>query len=395
MINAMRLLFWIVKNQLNSITNKAPIYLRIAVDTRRAELSTGVWATIDQWDSIKQQLRGRSDEIKIANLKLSELRNKAETYFLDFEKKGRKVTASELKELITGKSLINVTFLELFALFIEEKKKIVGKSLSPASIESYTVRRNNLHSFLTAIKRTQILPGDFRPKYGRDFADYLIHNKGLNQNYVSKIMQTIGQVLRFGVQREILLTNPLEGFTVPKGEMKELIYLEIEEVQTLAQWEFINPGIARARDLFVFSCFTGLAYRDAQNITRDNIYIGVDGREWLKSKRQKTRKSNSIATLPLVAQAKALLEKYSYQLPRMTNQTYNEHLKHIGEIVGFGKHISTHCGRKSFVNLCLNEFKFPPETVSAMIGHKDHRLLLKVYGRISEKRIADDVKEMK
>lgn len=189
--------------------------------------------------------------------------------------------------------------------------------------------------------------------------------------------------------------DPFIKFKMTK---KEVIpeFLTEEEVQTMVEKKFGSARINQVRDIFLFCCYTGLAFVDVRKLNVSEIGIGIDGSKWIFTKRQKTATPSRIPLLPIALE---ILEKYKDHpvcvnsekvLPVLSNQKYNEYLKEIAEICEIKKNLTTHTARHTFATTITLSNGVPMETVSKMLGHKNLRTT-QHYAKILDKKISDDM----
>ncbi|MGM9512348.1 hypothetical protein ACS5NO_31735 [Larkinella sp. GY13] len=158
-----------------------------------------------------------------------------------------------------------------------------------------------------------------------------------------------------------------------------------------------RPNLQRIVDLFLFSCYTGLHYDDVQTLKANEIVDGIDGREWLMKARVKYTDSDffgeRIQCVPLHPKAKILIEKYAgvENLPKISNDKYNDYLKQVQYLAEIRINLSVKIGRKTLTDILLNALNASEEAVAAMLGHSSTRFV-KYYGRADERRIASEVK---
>ena len=171
-------------------------------------------------------------------------------------------------------------------------------------------------------------------------------------------------------------------------------FLTDEEVLQIVNKELNVPRLELVRDIFIFSCFTGLAYIDVANLTPDNIVM-LGGKEWIMTKRQKTSVETNVLLLDI---PKRIISKYSHQtyrdgklFPILSNQKTNSYLKEIADICGIKKNLTFHLARHTFVTLCLSK-GVPMESVSKMLGHTNIRTT-QIYARITNKKIEHDMEQ--
>ncbi len=147
------------------------------------------------------------------------------------------------------------------------------------------------------------------------------------------------------------------------------------ELDTVAGKNFSNERLRNVRDIFVFSCYTGLAYADVAKLTRQEIVKGVDGEQWIVTARQKTDTSCAIPLLPVALQ---ILGNYANHpkcmnqdkvLPILSNQKMNAYLKEIADLSDITKVLTFHLARHTFATTVTLSNGIPIETVAKMLGH--------------------------
>ncbi len=158
--------------------------------------------------------------------------------------------------------------------------------------------------------------------------------------------------------------------------------------------------IALVRDVFLFSCYTGLSFIDAWNLTKDNIGIGIDGNKWIFTARQKTKIASHIPLLPI---AEDIIKKYEKHpmcaisgklLPVLSNQKMNAYLKEIADLCEISKELTFHIARHTFATTVTLSNGVPIESVSKMLGHKSIKTT-QHYAKILDKKVSEDMALLK
>lgn len=166
-----------------------------------------------------------------------------------------------------------------------------------------------------------------------------------------------------------------------KSKVKEVerTFLVEEEIQTLVSKEFVTERLNQVKDIFLFSCFTGLAYIDVKKLTKNNITIGIDGEKWIYTNRQKTDTRSNIPLLPM---AEEIIAKYKQHpqclnernlLPMLSNQKMNSYLKEMADVCGFNKELTFHIARHTFATTVTLTNGVSIESVSKMLGHRSKK----------------------
>jgi integrase len=175
---------------------------------------------------------------------------------------------------------------------------------------------------------------------------------------------------------------------MPPKKSKAPTYLEEPEIKMILDYIPFNETLQHIKDLFVFQIFTGMAYIDVMNFS--NEYISeLDGKKIIRSRREKTDESFITLFLP---EAEKIAEKYDYQLPKITNQKYNDYLKLLGVGAGIRKNLTTHVARHTFATYLLNK-DIPIETVSKAMGHSNIKMT-QHYAQLLGKKVVSDMSKL-
>ena len=154
------------------------------------------------------------------------------------------------------------------------------------------------------------------------------------------------------------------------------------------------------KDIFVFSCYTGLAYADVKELSKNNIVIGIDGTRWIKTTRKKTKTKSSIPLLPI---AEIIIRKYEQHfdiinsdkiLPILSNQKMNAYLKEIADLCEINKNLTFHLARHTFATTITLSNGVPIESVSKMLGHKSLKTT-QHYAKVLDRKVSDDMMALK
>jgi site-specific recombinase XerD len=155
------------------------------------------------------------------------------------------------------------------------------------------------------------------------------------------------------INRGLCKSNPYLEFKVPRGRSKPPTFLEESEIKKIQSFIPDNEKLQRVKDLFVFQCFTGLAFADLINFSKDYI-SELDGKKIIRSNREKTDESFISLFLP---DAQILAEKYDCSFPKISNQKYNDYLKLLGIGSGIKKKLTSHLARHSYSSFLLKTSK--------------------------------------
>ena len=234
---------------------------------------------------------------------------------------------------------------------------------------------------------------DFTPKALYLYDEWLEQHGAERSTTRKNYHKHLNKYLKKAYERGIITENPYSRCHFKKGAYKERRPLTEEEILRIRNFKFRGP-LEKAADLFIFSCYTGLSYCDIQLFDYETMTQERENRVYIDGSRLKT---GSLFYTPILPPAMAILKKYNYKLPRMSNQKANAYLKMIQECCGINKNLTFHLGRHSFATLLLS-YGTSVENLARMMGHKDIKTT-QVYAKILNQtieqqidRIADNMK---
>lgn len=370
-----KILLYLSKKKINK-KGESPIYCRITVKGKRAEISTGVFTSLNKWDNGK--IKGSETQNSLLEKILSginEIKNKFVFNNLEF-------TAESIKQAYLYKSpvLPCITIQQLFEEFFESEKKRINKQSE--TLTYYKRRIKPFLAFLAEKKSKGIAITEIKPRLADELTDWLLITKNYNPNYALKIIQISKMMFNFALKKQYVTMNPF-AFVKIKGKQKPLIVLSKEELNSIMSHKFAITRLQQVADLFLLQCFTGMAYVDIMNFDKkthlQNDFICIN-----------RQKSETESLIPVLPQTRSLLEKYAYQIPKISNQKYNSYIKEVAEIVGIEKPLTTHIGRKTCGSILLNE-GVSIEVVSRILGHRDTKITQHIYARVNELRITREM----
>ena len=225
------------------------------------------------------------------------------------------------------------------------------------------------------------------------------HPKAMSHNTVMKHLQRFRKIITLAYHLEWIEKDPFIRWK-PTFEAKQREFLSLNELSNLETYKFLVERLERVRDLFIFSCYTGISYADIIKLTNNNIVLGIDGSKWVSTKRQKTKTPIKI---PLLEKAEFILEKYANHpvtivsetlLPVITNEKINLYLKEIADAVGITKNLTFHMARHTFATTVTLSNGVPIETVLKLLGHTK-LATTQIYARVLDKKISDDMNKLR
>lgn len=390
------ILFVAQKGKLKA-NGKAPILARVTVNGEMVHLATRVDVDPDRWLGKECRTPGRSAEDKYINEMLDNYRNVIKNKYNELFFRGEAITAMRLKSILTSRSDEAKRLLVLFDEFNEDYRALVGKETTHKTYTRYLLTRRRLAEFMAAkYKIRDILLSDINTKFINDFYIYLRTVDGKNgHNYHMKMIQRLRTVFKTAKDNGWVTADPFGGFKISMEETHRE-HLTIDELGVLMSKEMTSERLQRVKDIFVFSCFTGLAYTDVRGLKKSEVVMGNDGRLWIDTRRDKTKVA---VYVPLLDIPRAILEKYADQtshdqlLSIPANQKVNDYLKEIAAICGIDKNLTFHIARHTFATTVTLENGVALETVQKMLGHKNIRTT-QVYAKMTKRRIGMEMESL-
>ena len=384
--------FYLRSNHVNK-DGKSMVMLRCSLNGERANFgSTGIGVDPKTWDCTKSRVKGKNTEALSTNLQLSNLEDLVTSLYYKYEKTD-KLSLERIKQDYLGKTVSTETIMELFEAHNDDVKKQVGcGGLSTTSYSKYElVRKRFAQMILKQYRRKDLRLTEVTPFVIHDFELYLRTEIGQSPNTATKTLKTFKSVILFGIRNGLMTNNPFANIRFHlKGVDRG--YLEDDELNRLMNKEIGNKRLSLIRDLFVFSCFTGLAYIDLANLKGENI-VTLNGVEWIKGRRVKT---GTLINVVLLDIPKRLILKYTddkrrkeHLFPIISNQKMNEYLKEIAAICDIDKNLTCHIARHTFATMALSK-GVPIESVSKMLGHTNIRTT-QIYAKVTDKKIEHDM----
>ncbi|RYE29228.1 MAG: site-specific integrase [Sphingobacteriales bacterium] len=288
------------------------------------------------------------------------------------------------------------TLVQVFRQHNDQLKSLIGKDNSKATYTKYRTTLDHTISFLQwKFKRSDFEITAINYSFINDFEFWLKSVQNCNHNTTIKYISNLRKIVNLCLKNGWLIKDPFIGFKMTKKEVIREILTE-EELQSLISKEIENVRIRQVRDIFIFSCFTGLAYIDAKRLKRSEVVIGMDGERWIYTKRKKTDSPTRIPLLPVVQD---IMEVYKDHpqclnedclLPIPSNAKLNAYLKEVADICGIKKYLTFHIARHTFATTVTLNNGVPIESVSKMLGHKSIKIT-QIYAKVLDRKLSEDM----
>ena len=373
----------------------SPIMMIIGANGERAEFQTGRKVALENWDYGKQQVKGKTTEAKLLNAYLNQLRNKVYLKEIELMQRGYLITARILRDAVIDKieALNEKTLFQVFTEHNEEQKKLVGKGVSKATyfISEYTDRL--LKEYVKQkYKREDLYLRELNLSFIQSFHTFLKIDKGMAQNSSTKHLKLLKKIANMAVANSYMTYNPFATYKVER-EPVEIDFLDEEELRKIINFDTPLPRLERAKDMFLFGCFTGLSYIDIKTLAPEHFEKDGTGRIWIKKRRVKT---GVLSRIPLLPIAKQILDKYKSGeklLPIQDPADINKYLKDIAILCGIKKRITFHTSRHTFASTVTLANNISLEVVSKMLGHTNTRMT-NHYAKLIDKCIGEQMDKL-
>lgn len=371
-----------------------PIVARITVNGEMVHFATRMYIHPDRWLPKDYRTAGKTKEEKQINEMLEELRVLIRRKYDEMLRREEVITAGKLKNAITGLDQNATTLLQVCDRFIEDYTDLLKtEQCCRETYLRYKLTRNRLAEFMQARYRLpDMAVKELHPRFATDFDQWLRMNYRLTNNSTMKLMRQLKTMLHVGYLNGWSKNDPLAGYKL-HFEKVDRGYLTDEELDRLANKVFAMKRLEVIRDLFLFSCYTGLAYIDLKHLSADMLRRWPDGNLWIDTKRQKTDVSVHVRLLDIPIR---LIEKYGgtteggLLFPVPSNQKVNSYLKEIASVCGIDKDLTFHMARHTFATTVTLANGVPIETVSKMLGHTNIQTT-QIYARVIDTKINNDM----
>ena len=395
MKSTFKVLFYLKRNAIRK-DGKMPIITRVTIDGKIGQFNTKLEILPNNWSVKMGKVIGNHPENKQHNAQLNEIRASLHAIYHEFQRKENFVTAEKVKNEFLGISEHHETLLSLFIKHNEDVKKLIGLSKSAGTYQKYEVTRKHLQKFMQLkYQITDISLKEIKNLFVTDFEIYLLTTGACNTNTTAKFMQFFKRIILLARNNGLIASDTFANYKIRLINV-DRGYLTQENVEKIMKKKFSIKRLELVRDIFIFSCFTGLAYIDVNNLTEKNVRTSFDGNLWIMTKRQKTKVESNILLLDV---PKMILAKYKgvspkgKLLPILSNQKMNSYLNEIGDVCEIDKELTFHLARHTFATTITLAKGVPIETVSKMLGHTNIRTT-QIYARITDSKISNDMQAL-
>jgi len=393
-------LFWLRKNQKNKF-GEVKIYCRIFSPTKRVNLSTGESVHPTFWKHELKRVSKDCPRSKIINDHLDRIEYRIRKIIYKLEDENKHICPQTIKDEIEGKTNKDRSLLDVFDFYITQHNSRSTKR----TLKNYLYSKQRIETFLLLKKsKTNVYLKEVNLAFITEFENFLCADQGIKPISANKHTQRLKTVMKFATKMGFISSNPLLTHERLKEQKKEIIFLTEDELEKLENKHFKVERLGKIRDLFIFSCYTGLAYQEIKELTSENLIKGIDGKLWLSYTRFKTLNTNGIPiNIPLLNKALRIIQHYSIDpdavinnklLPVPSNQKFNAYLKEIADLCEINKELTTHVARKTFATTITLANDVPIETVSQALGHSSIKITQQYYAKVVPQKIMRDMNKL-
>lgn len=389
-----KLLFYLKKNEPKKNGN-VPVMGRITIDGSPKSFSTKLDINPNNWDLKHGRVVGKSTLALAVNLKLDNIRARINKIYDDMLKDEGFATAQKVKLSFLGVGVMDDAILKVFKDQNEDYERMVSKGKrSQNTYNKYKTVFNHLCEFIhERYHRDDLAFRELTSDFIREFDFFLRIDKECTHNTVWVYTMPVIALADLAIKKGLIRQNPFEDYEISMQET-DRSYLLKEDVEKLMRLKPSKPKYELVKDLFIFSCFTGLSYIDIQKLKWSNIQSFFDGHQWIISRRKKSDVASNVRLLEI---PKRIIEKYrgitrnDYVFPVPSNATCNSHVKKLIEEaeINTEQKVTFHTARHTFATMFLTE-GVPLESLSKMMGHKNISTT-QIYAKITSQKISKDM----
>lgn len=375
-----------------------PIYIRITLNSVRWEYSTKHFIDIKNWDAKNSKIKGNGKEASTINGQVEIVKTKVNSILLEYNFKDEVLELDSIKQAIQGNTKKQRTLIPIFQHHNEQMKALVPQEYAPGTLERYETALMHTQDFLHHQYKIKDIELDkINHAFIMDYDFYLKTVRNCSNNTTIKYLKNFKKIINLCLANDWMQKDPFINYKA-KLDNVDRIFLNEQEIETIYQKEFSVKRLNLVKDIFIFSCYTGLAYVDIANLTKKHIVNGIDGNLWIHTKRQKT---DTTTKVPLLAIAQEIIAKYANHptcstgklLPIYINQRMNAYLKEIAALSGIDKELTFHCARHTFATTVTLSNGVSIESVSKMLGYTNIKTT-QHYARITEEKISQDMEQL-
>lgn len=376
--------------------------------------STGIYIKPADWEKTKQLTKPKNDEEKALKLLLGKFEPRINKIIAGLEDRDQEITARIIKDILLKKRTLalkdgpKIYLKSIIKELVADKISLVNKDRrSPGTLTKYYTTEKHLDNFLQKhLKVKDIWMDELNYKFVKDFYHYLINDKivngkkevGMCNNTAQKYIQTLRCSVFFALKMDYIYRDPFKMWEYEWDNINT-VYLTKSELAKIENFKFPNERLQVVADIFLLTCYTGIAPADLQRLTRNNLEFRGNDRYWLVLNRKKT---NGLSEIMLFKKTESLIEKYRHDsfcvsknliLPYRANQTMNEYLKEVAHMCGITKRLTHYVGRHTFATTVMLSNGASLETVKRALGHA-RVTQTEHYAKILDEKVTEEMQRV-
>ncbi len=389
--------FFLIKKTKLLRNGEAPVCVRVTVNKRMVEMLIKRSVPAELWNQQKECSKGRDASARELNIYIESVRTRIYQLRRELETDGLEVTAIAIRDRFYGRQKAEYYLTEVYAEHNEKCKALIGKEFSESTVEKFETSLSHIREFLRKEYRTKdILLSEVNNKFISKFDFFLKTTKNCKQNSAIKHLKNLKKIIRIALANEWIKKDPFVGIQF-KLEETNPQFLTQEELDKLQAKELTIARLEQVRDIFVFCCYTGLAFVDVKNLQKEHLLTDNEGNLWIRKKREKT---GVMCNIPVLTPAKKILQKYSLHpdcqktdslLPVISNQRTNAYLKEIADLCNINKKLTTHLARHTCATVVMLANNVSMENVAKILGHANTKMTHH-YAKVLDSSILRDIK---
>ena len=397
--NTLSVLFIIKKAKLLK-NGEAPICMRITVNKRVVEVMIKRSIPVDLWNQKKECSKGKDRVATELNHYINTIRAKVLQIHRELEIDNKPITADIIKDCFYGRDKVQRSLLEVYAEHNEKCRALIGKEYTESTVTKFDTSINRLKEYIrSCYHRDDIMLAELDGQFIRDFDFWLKTDKHCQNNSALKHLKNLKKVVRIALANDWIKKDPFYGIHFKQEEVN-VEFLSREELDVLMNKGFTIKRLEQVRDIFVFCCFTALAFVDVQQLSREHLIKDNNGTLWIRKARQKT---NQMCNIPVLSIPQRILRKYEDNaecikkgvlLPVISNQRMNAYLKEIVDLCSITKRLTTHVARHTAATVVFLANDVSMENVSKILGHSNIRMT-QHYAKVLDSSIMRDMVNVK
>lgn len=381
-------------------SGETPIMLRITIQGQLAEIQLKRTIKPELWSQAKERCTGKDAKSVEVNRYLESVKLRLYDIHRTLEDENKLINPIEIKRRFLGLDEKHKMFFEVFQEHNDKCRELIGKDYAKVTISRFDTCLKYFKEMLLKQYHLKDIPmKEINNAIIQDYIYFLKSKKNLQENTVIRYMKVVKKITNMALANDWIDKNPFMNIHFHEQEVHKE-FLTKDELEVLLNKTFSIPRLELVRDIFLFQCFTGLAFIDVSELKPEHLVTDNQGNVWIRKTRQKTK---VMCNIPLLDIPLAILDKYKGYplcekkgtlLPVPCNQKVNSYLKEIADFCGIKKNLTTHTGRHTFSTVVTLANNVSLENVSKMLGHTNTKMTQR-YAKVLDQSILRDMQNVR